>query len=118
MLLPLGGDVDVQPIYLPMGNDGALSKTPRETFVNHYLQVRRWAWGAVDMPYAIEEAHMPREIPWRRALRVWYLFENHIMWSTQWFYVTLSGFIPFVLDKVFDIVDHAGVVHDREPASC
>jgi hypothetical protein len=91
----LGGTVDVQPIHLPIGNDGALSRTPKETLVNHYLQVRRWAWGAVDVPYAFDQAHMHPEIPWsRRYLRLWYLFENHLMWSTQWFFVTLGGLIP------------------------
>jgi hypothetical protein len=100
----LGGAVEVQPIHLPIGNDGALSHTPRETLVNHYQQVRRWAWGAVDVPYAFNEAHMHTEIPIaRRYARVWYLFENHIMWSTQWFYITLSGFIPFVIDQVFGV---------------
>ena len=52
----LGGIVDVQPIHLPLGNDGALSHGVKATFINHYLQVRRWAWGAVDIPYALREA--------------------------------------------------------------
>lgn len=94
----LDGAVDVQPIHLPIGNDGALSHTPKETIVNHYQQVRRWGWGAVDVPYAFNQAHMHREIPWRRRYaRFWYLFENHMMWSTQWFYITLGGFIPTVV---------------------
>jgi hypothetical protein len=91
----LDGDVDVEPIYLPLGNDGALSPTIRKTFVNHYLQVRRWGWGASDLPYAAEQALSHPEIPLkRRALRVWYFFENHLMWSTQWFFLTLGGLIP------------------------
>jgi hypothetical protein len=91
----LGGTVDVRPIHLPIGNDGALSHTPRETFVNQYLQVRRWAWGAVDIPYAIQEMFRRQEIPFlRRIGRAWYIFENHITWSTQWFFITLGGFIP------------------------
>ncbi len=93
----LAGEVDVEPIYLPIGNDAALSPTPRATVANHYLQVRRWAWGAVDVPYAMEQAAFRTEIPWQqRYLRAWYVFENHFMWSTQWFLVTLGGFIPFV----------------------
>lgn len=91
----LDGSVEVQPIHLPIGNDGALSHTPKETIINHYQQVRRWGWGAVDVPYAFNQAHMHREIPWsRRWARFWYLFENHMMWSTQWFYITLGTFIP------------------------
>ena len=92
----LGGTVDVQPIHLPLGNDGALSHTPRATYVNQYLQVRRWAWGAVDVPYAALNTLQRTEIPLpRRLLRFWYFFENQLMWSTQWFFITLGGFIPW-----------------------
>jgi hypothetical protein len=91
----LGGTVEVQPIHLPIGNDGALSHGVKATFANHYLQVRRWAWGAVDIPYALHEAVHHSEISWsKRLLRFWYLVENHIMWSTQWFFITLGGLIP------------------------
>ncbi|HWO71951.1 MAG TPA: hypothetical protein VNN21_00165 [Dehalococcoidia bacterium] len=95
----LGSDVDVEPIFLPLGNDGALSTTPLRTFANHYLQVRRWGWGVSDLPYAVLQALSSDHIPWRRRLlRVWYLFDNHISWSTQWFFLTLGGVIPFLWD--------------------
>jgi hypothetical protein len=94
----LGGEVDVQPIHLPIGNDGALSHTPRATYVNQYLQVRRWAWGAVDVPFVLQEVSRRTEIPLeRRLLRFWYMFENHLMWSTQWFFITLGGLLPWVI---------------------
>ncbi|HLF71046.1 MAG TPA: glycosyltransferase family 2 protein [Dehalococcoidia bacterium] len=93
----LGGEVDVEPIHLPVGNDGALSHGVRATYVNQYLQVQRWAWGASDIPYAFQEASRHPEIPWhKRYLRLWYFFENHLMWSTQWFFITLGGLIPSV----------------------
>ena len=91
----LDGQVEVEPIYLALGNDGALSATKKATYVNHYMQVRRWGWGASDLPYAAEQALNHPEIPLnRRVLRLWYFFENHLMWSTQWFVLTLGGLIP------------------------
>lgn len=100
----LGGTVDVEPIFLPIGNDGALSMTPRATFVNQYLQVRRWAWGASDIAYAAQEAYAHDEIPaGRRWLRFWYICDNHLTWSTQWFFITLGGFIPWIASWVFDV---------------
>jgi hypothetical protein len=97
----LAGSVEVTPIHLPIGNDGALSRTTGATFVNQYLQVRRWAWGTVDIPYTLEHVFRRQEIPLRkRVLRFWYVFENHMSWSTQWFFITLGGFIPWVYDKV------------------
>jgi hypothetical protein len=91
----LDGQVEVEPIYLALGNDGALSSSRKATYVNHYLQVRRWGWGASDLPYAAKQALSHPEIPLvRRMLRLWYFFENHLMWSTQWFMLTLGGIIP------------------------
>jgi Glycosyl transferase family group 2 len=90
-----GGDVEVEPLMLPLGNDGALSSTQGKTLVNHYLQVRRWGWGASDIPYAVQQTLDHPEIPLRRrVLRFWYLLENHISWSTQWFVVTLGSLLP------------------------
>ncbi len=97
----LGGDVDVEPIHLPVGNDGALSHTAKDTYINQYLQVRRWGWGAVDVPYAAIHAFRHQDIPLRkRILRFWYFFENHLMWSTQWFFITLGGLIPSTYSKI------------------
>jgi hypothetical protein len=100
----LGGSVEVVPIHLPVGNDGALSRSPRATYVNQYLQVRRWAWGASDFPVFVQEAARRRDIPRsKRWLRLWYLFENHLLWSTQWFFVTLGGLIPFLAYQLTEV---------------
>jgi hypothetical protein len=96
----LGGNVEVVPIHLPLGNDGALSHTVKGTYVNHYLQVRRWGWGASDIPFAAQEAAQHGEISLRRRmLRFWYLVDNHLSWSTQWFFITLGGFVPWIYYK-------------------
>jgi hypothetical protein len=96
-----GGDIEVEPIMIPLGNDGALSSTPWQTMLNHYLQVRRWGWGASDIPYAVTQALDHPEIPLhRRFLRCWYLVDNHISWSTQWFAVTLGSLLT-VADRLF-----------------
>ncbi|HEY7269774.1 MAG TPA: glycosyltransferase family 2 protein, partial [Dehalococcoidia bacterium] len=97
----LGGTVDVEPIFLPIGNDGALTHGLKATFVNQYLQVRRWAWGASDVAYAAKETVRHGDIALRRRLaRAWYLFENHITWSTQWFFITLGGNIPWLMKLI------------------
>ncbi len=98
----LGGTVEVEPIYLPIGNDGALSHGHKATFINQYLQVRRWAWGAVDIAYAAKETVKRRDIPLlSRIRRAWYVVENHVTWSTQWFFITLGGNVPWFIKVVF-----------------
>ena len=100
----LGGKVDVQPIHLPLGNDGALSHTVGKTFANQYLQVQRWAWGASDVPFAFREAVTRSDIPLhKRIARFWYFFENHLTWSTQWFFITLGGMIPWLYGEITNV---------------
>ena len=97
----LGGNVEVVPIHLPVGNDGALSHTVKGTFINHYLQVRRWGWGASDIPFAAKEAMQRGDISLHRRLaRLWYLIDNHLSWSTQWFFITLGGFVPWLYYQI------------------
>jgi len=85
----LGGEADVQPILLPVGNDGVRAHSYTRTFWEHYQQARRHAWGCTDIPYAIKQAFSHPEIPFlRRLRRVWSLTENHVLWSAQWFLIT------------------------------
>lgn len=85
----LGGEVDVEPIYLPMKMDGARSHSYLRTFLNHYQQARRHAWGASDVPYAVRCALQHPEIPLlRRLRRVWSVYETHVMWASPWFLIT------------------------------
>ena len=83
------GETDVQPILLPVGNDGVRAHSYTRTFWEHYQQARRHAWGCTDIPYAITQAFAHPEIPkLRRLRRVWSLTENHVLWSAQWFLIT------------------------------
>jgi hypothetical protein len=85
----LKGEPDVQPILLPVGNDGVRAHSYTRTFWEHYQQARRHAWGCTDIPYAIKQFVRHPEIPFRRKLRrTWSLLENHVLWSSQWFLIT------------------------------
>ncbi len=85
----MGGEPDVQPILLPVGNDGVRAHSYKGTFWEHYQQARRHAWGCSDIPYAIKQFARHPEIPFlRRLRRTWSLTENHVLWSAQWFLIT------------------------------
>ena len=91
----LEGKVEVEPIYLPMGNDGPRSSGYLRTFWNHYQQARRHAWGVTDVPYAVLRSLDHPEIPLQRRLRrTWSVFETHLLWSTQWFIITVGRLVP------------------------
>jgi hypothetical protein len=85
----LDGEPEVQPILLPVGNDGVRAHSYWRTFWEHYQQARRHAWGCTDIPYAIKQFVRHPEIPFRRRLRrTWSITENHVLWSSQWFLIT------------------------------
>jgi hypothetical protein len=102
----LGGEVDVEAIFLPIYMDGVRSHSYIRTFFSHYQQARRHAWGCSDIPFAIREALTRRNIPWRRRLmRTMALVQNHILWSTQWFMITLGLELPKRLTNLLGITD-------------
>jgi hypothetical protein len=79
----------VQPILLPVGNDGVRAHSYKRTFWEHYQQARRHAWGCSDIPYALRQFARHPEIPFlKRLRRTWSLTENHVLWSSQWFLIT------------------------------
>ena len=91
-----GGTVDVEPIFLPVGNDGVRVNSYFRTFWEHYQQARRHAWGASDIPYAIKMSFAHPEIRFRTRLRrTWSVFENHVLWSSQWFLITIPAVLVF-----------------------
>ena len=88
------GETKVEPMFLPVRNDGVRSRSYFRTFPNHYDQARRHAWGCSDIPYAMKQALAHREIPLhKRVVRVGLLMQNHILWSAQWFLVTVPGIL-------------------------
>lgn len=96
------GKVEVEPIFLPTSIDAPEGKTYWSSLVNRYEQCKRHAWGASDIPYAINEAIRHIEIPfWTRFLRVYKLIETHLIWSTNWFILTLGAWLPALVNPVF-----------------
>ncbi len=88
------GEAKVERMFLPVYNDGVRAHSYWRTFRNHYDQARRHAWGCSDIPYALKQSFAHPDIPLRRrGIRLWALWQNHILWSTQWFLVTVPGFL-------------------------
>lgn len=96
----LGGTVDVEPIFLPVGNDGVRVKSYFRTFWEHYQQARRHAWGASDIPYAVKMSFAHPEIRLRTRLRrTWGIVENHVLWSSQWFLISVPA-VLYLLNQL------------------
>lgn len=96
------GKASVEPIFLPTVVDAPGGKNYFDALKNRYNQCLRHAWGAIDIPYAIEQSRQHPEIPFiTRALRIFKLIQTHFIWSSNWFILTLGTSLPVILNPKF-----------------
>ena len=96
------GQVSIDPIFLPTIVDAPSGHNYFSALKNRYNQCVRHAWGATDIPYAIEQARLHKEIPlMTRILRVYVLIKTHLIWSSNWFILTLGTSLPVILNRKF-----------------
>jgi cellulose synthase/poly-beta-1,6-N-acetylglucosamine synthase-like glycosyltransferase len=97
-----GQKVKTLPLYIPVMADGAESTSFFKTFVNHYEQNKRWAWGVSDDPWIIRNFFLHPEISfWSKFTKILHVVEDHILWPTNWFLITLGGNIPALVNPNF-----------------
>ncbi|OGD71060.1 hypothetical protein A3A84_00940 [Candidatus Collierbacteria bacterium RIFCSPLOWO2_01_FULL_50_23] len=97
-----GGEVEVEPVFLPILADAAESIGFWKTFVNTYEQVKRWAWGASDDAYIIKQYILDTKAPfWDKTIRVLKVLEDHFLWPVNWFILTLGATLPPLLNENF-----------------
>lgn len=98
----LGEKVRVQPIFLPVLADAAESTTFWKTMINQYEQHKRWAWGVSDIPFVIRNYFTNKTIPiFDKTIRLVNLLEQHILWPTNWFILTIWSSIPPLVNPYF-----------------
>lgn len=99
----LNGEVEVEPIFLPISVDAPEAPTYFGSLKNRYEQCKRHAWGATDIPYAINEFFKHPEIPiLTRTSRIYKLLETHLLWSTNWFFLSLGATLPTLINPLFE----------------
>lgn len=102
VLFHFGRRVKVRPIFLPVYADAAEGATLRRTLENQYQQIERWAWGVSDIPYVVLGALRARDMSWHmRILRVAWYVEEHLMWPSHWFLLTLGGVLPKLINPTY-----------------
>ncbi len=98
----LNGQLEVNPIFLPVLADAVLSAKLFKTLKNQYEQVKRWAWGVSDDAYIIENWLKGKDTPfWDKTIRVLKVIEDHFLWPVNWFAVTLGATLPPLLNDKF-----------------
>lgn len=106
------GNHNVVSIYSPVYQDAVLSDTYRATLKAQFIQVRRWAYGASDIPYIANlgfRTKKHRLVPlWDFILKFFRLLDTHVSWATVALLLLLAARIPLLLGPRADksIVAH------------
>ena len=96
------GKLKIEPLFVPLELDAVLADTWWKTLVNQYNQLRRWAWGVVDLPYVVEKSINDRSISWWNKLgKIILLIYNHFTRSTAALYIAFLGWMPGLLSPEF-----------------
>lgn len=93
------GDYEVIPIYVPIYQDAVLSDTYRKTLKAQFMQLRRWAYGASDIPYvATRVLSKTRTVPlWDGLAKLWRLVDGHVSWAATPILLALSAWAPLFI---------------------
>ena len=96
------GDIEVEPLYLPLYADAALSSSLFKTLKNQYEQIKRWAWGASDDPWIIKNYFLTPNMPfWDKTMRLMYVLWAHFSWPVNWFIITVGLTLPTLINPAF-----------------
>lgn len=94
------GNYSVIPINVPIYQDAVLSDTYTSTLKAQFIQLRRWAYGASDIPYvATRIFSRHRNVPLGGGLaRLLRLIDGHITLACIPILVAFGGWVPLLLN--------------------
>jgi len=97
-LLTFDGDWRVEPMLVPVSMDANVAETFWRTTKNIYLQQRRWAYGAANIPYFLYGFLQNKKIHWRTKL-YWsfHSLESFWAWATNSLMIFILGWLPMLL---------------------
>lgn len=95
------GKYDVLPIFVPIYQDAVMSDTYTKTLKAQFMQLRRWAYGASDVPYvAVRVLSKKRIVPFFSGFpRLVRLLDGHVTLACIPILVTFGGWVPLFLNS-------------------
>ncbi|AKM80739.1 TPA: hypothetical protein DDX46_05405 [Candidatus Saccharibacteria bacterium] len=95
------GDYSVTPIYVPIYQDAVLSDTYIRTLKAQFIQLRRWAYGASDVPYVATRVFTKkRTVPFGSGVaRFIRLLDGHVTLACVAILVTIGGWVPLLINS-------------------
>lgn len=95
-----GGNYTVLPLHVPIYQDAVLSNGYLKTLKAQFIQLRRWAYGASDVPYvATRVFSSKRNVPfWAGFTRLVRLLDGHVTLACVSILVAFGGWVPLLIN--------------------
>jgi len=93
------GHYEVVPIYVPIYQDAVLADGYRRTLKAQFVQLRRWAYGASDVPYVATKVFTKkRTVPLFDGIAKFVrLLESHVSWAAASLILLFGAWAPLYL---------------------
>lgn len=104
------GKYSVHPLYIPIYQDAVLDNTYLKSFKAQFIQLRRWMYGASDVPYVAERVFTKkRTVPFWQGF-VWFIrgLDGYVTAASVSIIVAVGGWVPLLInsDAYRDVVAH------------
>ncbi len=104
------GKYSVHPLYIPIYQDAVLDDTYPKTFKAQFVQLRRWMYGASDVPYVAERIFTKkRTVPFWPGF-VWFVraLDGYVTAASVSIIVAVGGWVPLLINSEAyrDVVAH------------
>jgi len=98
------GDYDVVPLFVPIYQDAVMSNTYKKTLKAQFVQLRRWAYGASDVPYVgVRVFSLKSKVNFFAAFsRFVRLLDGHVTLACIPLIITFGAWIPIFLNTNAD----------------
>jgi cellulose synthase/poly-beta-1,6-N-acetylglucosamine synthase-like glycosyltransferase len=95
------GNYSVEPIYVPIYQDAVLSSTYIKTLKAQFIQLRRWAYGASDVPYVATRVFTrKRNVSlYGGTARFIRLLDGHVTLASVSILVAFGGWVPLLVNS-------------------
>lgn len=104
------GNYSVHPLYIPIYQDAVLDNTYAKTFKAQFVQLRRWMYGASDVPFAASHIFTKnRTVPFWPAF-IWFMrgLDGYVTAASVSIIVAVGGWVPLLINSQAyrDVVAH------------
>jgi cellulose synthase/poly-beta-1,6-N-acetylglucosamine synthase-like glycosyltransferase len=104
------GNYSVHPLYIPIYQDAVLDNTYAKTFKAQFVQLRRWMYGASDVPFVASHLFTKkRTAPFWPTL-IWFIrsLDGYVTAASVSIIVAVGGWVPLLINSQAyrDVVAH------------